>query len=32
LLREISYNKVIVVESVERIAESINFLKSTLAL
>jgi sugar phosphate isomerase/epimerase len=31
LLREISYNKVIVVESVERIAESINFLKSTLA-
>jgi sugar phosphate isomerase/epimerase len=28
LLREISYNKVIVVESVERVAESINFLKS----
>jgi len=32
LLREISYNKVIVIESVEKIAESINFLKSTLAL
>ncbi|MEM2546892.1 MAG: sugar phosphate isomerase/epimerase [Candidatus Bathyarchaeia archaeon] len=28
LLREISYNRVVVVESVEKVAESVNFLKS----
>lgn len=30
LLREISYNKVVVVESIEKVAESVNFLKSML--